>query len=430
MIVSFMERLYGNLLVSFEESDQHLTNYAVAVLIGIFGFYIFNLWVNDATGYENFPLRLLAGILVFLLLIRKYWPTKSRTFLLIYWYITLIYTLPFFFTFMLLHNSSLSIWHVNGLIGLVVLALFVDWASYIFLLIVGVILGFLAYYLTQPANAFLFPSELTGVVLNYIAPIIYIMLFSKKRHHIQWVKQQSLKMQAGAIAHEMRTPLSTIHSIATALEKNLPVLLKNQRWAQKKDQTIPVISDNKLHYLDSVPGELSDITKSSLTVIDMLLMNLQEKIPDSRIEHIKISECITIALHDYALTKEKRGLISVDMTDDFTLKANPHLLKHVFFNLLKNALHYIHSVKGGKIVIWAEKGEKVNKLYFKDTGMGIPPKILPYIFDQFYSRTKYGTGLGLAFCKTVMENLGGDITCVSKEGIFTEFTLTFPCVTE
>lgn len=70
--------------------------------------------------------------------------------------------------------------------------------------------------------------------------------------------------------------------------------------------------------------------------------------------------------------------------------------------------------------------KNLNILIFKDTGKGISKENISHIFRKFYSRTKYGTGIGLSFCKMVMESLGGEIKCKSQEGKFTEFRLCFP----
>ena len=69
-----------------------------------------------------------------------------------------------------------------------------------------------------------------------------------------------------------------------------------------------------------------------------------------------------------------------------------------------------------------------NYLIVKDTATGIPKDFLPKIFDQFETKksTSGGTGLGLAFCKMVMESYGGKIECNSELGKYTEFVLSFP----
>jgi len=58
--------------------------------------------------------------------------------------------------------------------------------------------------------------------------------------------------------------------------------------------------------------------------------------------------------------------------------------------------------------------------------MGIKKDMISKIFDSFVTTTRNGSGLGLYFCKTVMLNLGGDITCESEYEQQTTFTLYFP----
>jgi signal transduction histidine kinase len=77
-------------------------------------------------------------------------------------------------------------------------------------------------------------------------------------------------------------------------------------------------------------------------------------------------------------------------------------------------------------------GPRNSQLLFRDTGVGIAPHVLPHIFTRFYTSSdavddaSIGTGIGLAFCRDVMRSMGGAIDCRSVEGMFTEFTLTFP----
>ncbi|MCW5589359.1 MAG: ATP-binding protein [Legionellales bacterium] len=102
------------------------------------------------------------------------------------------------------------------------------------------------------------------------------------------------------------------------------------------------------------------------------------------------------------------------------------LMVHVLFNLIKNALHFIAKARKGKIKIWLVMEPTQGHLYFRDTGIGISSNNLPRIFERFYSTTLSGTGIGLSFCRLVLESFGGRITCRSLEGEFTEFCLTLP----
>ncbi|WP_232224350.1 sensor histidine kinase [Candidatus Paracaedibacter symbiosus] len=303
--------------------------------------------------------------------------------------------------------------------------LITNWITFILFLLIGVSLGAFAHYLVA-GPTYLNMEVLGGAFVNYLWAAIIAAIFAQRKENIQNIKQKSLKMQAAAIAHEMRTPLSAVKHIVNGLKLHLPTLINTQQTAQEKDQNIPYISKNKLQSLEGMPTKLETIAGSASNVIDMLLMNLRENPPEAVLVKCSMLDCVEIALNAYSLTNQERNLISVERGEDFEIKANQDLLKHVFFNLLKNSLYYVKAAKKGKISIWTEKGQQVNKLHFKDTGKGISKESLPHIFNQFYSRTDHGTGVGLAFCKMVMQHLGGDITCDSVEGEFTQFTLTFP----
>ena len=98
-----------------------------------------------------------------------------------------------------------------------------------------------------------------------------------------------------------------------------------------------------------------------------------------------------------------------------------HKTKESLINLIKNAFKYALPKANSILKIRIYK----NTVIFHDTGFGINAKQMEKIFDQFYSSDKAGTGLGLTFCKMVMESIGGKIECMSEEKKFTTFILTF-----
>ncbi|WP_245528685.1 sensor histidine kinase [Candidatus Odyssella thessalonicensis] len=328
---------------------------------------------------------------------------------------------------MFLENMDSISWLTNITIGLVWLVLITNWVTFLFSLLIGVSLGAFIHYLIE-GPTHLDMEYLGGAFANYLWAVIIAAIFARRKEIIQKEKQQSLRMQAAAIAHEMRTPLAAVANMATGLKNYLPTLIETQQTMQEKEESLPYVNDKVLEPLKLVPIELERVARSAFTVIDTLLLNLQDAPSKIVLERCNILDCVEAALKAYSLTDAEEELISLENVNNFEVETNAHLLKHVFFNLLKNSLHYLKAAGKGKILIWTEKGEKFNKLHFKDTGKGIPPNILPHIFDQFYSRTDHGTGVGLAFCKMVMQRSGGDITCESIEGEFTHFILSFPLV--
>jgi signal transduction histidine kinase len=104
----------------------------------------------------------------------------------------------------------------------------------------------------------------------------------------------------------------------------------------------------------------------------------------------------------------------------------------VLFNLLKNGLRAIEARDGKDnfLSIELRRGRDVNSIVITDTGEGIPPEILNYVFIPFVSaqRPGVGTGLGLSFCRMIIEGAGGTISCRSKVGVGTSFTIELPAV--
>ncbi len=113
---------------------------------------------------------------------------------------------------------------------------------------------------------------------------------------------------------------------------------------------------------------------------------------------------------------------------DWHFVGSDTLLMHVLFNLLKNALYAIRIAHQGHIEITARQDGDSCVLTIRDSAMGIPPSVQRRIFDPFFS-TKLadnGSGVGLTFCRRVMEAFGGRIQCESVVGEYTLFTLRLP----
>ncbi|MFU8797503.1 MAG: PAS domain-containing protein [Gammaproteobacteria bacterium] len=253
---------------------------------------------------------------------------------------------------------------------------------------------------------------------------------TEKELHETQNKLAGMTQISAAIAHELRTPLRAIGSSASGLKDYVPKLLETYRIAKKTKLPIPDI--NPIHQKSLAPllGVIESEIQSAMTVIEMLLIRLNQEEGEKELVACSMRGCIDAALKRYPFDTGERGLIHWEVREDFLFRGKELLVVHILFNLLKNALYYIGAVHKGGIYITLGQQDGMNKLYFKDTGMGISADIYPYIFDQFFSKTHHGAGIGLSFCKTVMRSFEGDITCQSIEGEYTEFTLSFPIMRE
>jgi two-component system CAI-1 autoinducer sensor kinase/phosphatase CqsS len=212
----------------------------------------------------------------------------------------------------------------------------------------------------------------------------------------QSLLNKNLKSLAGSIAHETRNPLSAIKGCCDIIKDNLT----------QAQEFIDLISTS---------------SSRGLSIIDMILQNIRdEEIDKTKFLNLSIASIVKSAIREFAFESEdERQLVDVDLEDDFIFRGDETMAIFVLINLLKNSIYY-----KAKINIWLDADKKC--LYFKDDGIGIPKDKLESIFDSFFtSNKKGGTGLGLPFCRRVMQAFGGDIACTSIEGQGVEFCLKF-----
>lgn len=407
-----------------KDSESSYVPLGYLFFFGYMGWYFFWLIVQPEA-YENAPLRVIGSLLGLPLILKDKWPKKIQFLMPAYWYGTLIYLMPFFFSFMLFKNDYSVIWQLNGITALVLLILVTDWLSVALIIIIGVTIGWICYILTTPTPYV--PPNLGGVISNYLAIVLFCGLFMYRKSKVQKEKIQSMSTLSASIAHELRTPLRTIDSGLVGIQKYLPILIDTYQKAELA--SIPIQHIRPVHYegLTTLVEDIRLETQSAFTVIDMLLINLNQlETKDVQLDTCSMQTCVQHALERYPFYGDESKLVHWKKEGDFSFKGNELLMIHVLFNLLKNSLYYIKAADKGEISIWVDHNGTHNRLHFKDTAKGIPADDLPLIFEKFFSKTYHGTGIGLTFCKVVMQHFGGRISCQSEDGEYTEFILAFP----
>ncbi len=403
---------------------------------GILGLIIYPLFYymsqHFALTYDsNFYLRVVATVLCIPLAASQYWPRRFRRWLPTYWYITLLYCLAFFFTILILENrTSNPAWVVSMPFLLLWLMLLVDAVSFIILFTIGTILGLLVSYQLMPTG--ISQSDYFVLISQYaifLAATMYLSYRKTKSKEVQ-DKTLAIKPVAAGIAHEIRTPLASISAGASGVKQYLSILL--DAYQQAKQQGLPVGMIREIHskQLTDTLDKIIRETYYANTIIDMMLMQVNHaSINPGTFRHYSINECVTEALDRYPFIADTRDkLIIYNETHDFIFNGDKLLFIHIIFNLLKNAIYFTAEANKGKIYLSVETSNKYNSLHFKDTGTGIPEAHLNQIFKDFYTTTPNGSGIGLAFCRNVMDSMGGKITCDSVYGEYTEFILHFPVI--
>jgi len=390
----------------------------VFAVFGIINYPIYYIiWtLNNQNNYEDFALRLIATLLCLGLLLKNKWPVWLNKWLPLYWYITLAYCLPFFFTYMWLHNPESKIWVMTFTSISFWLVLLTDLLSAFVLLFIGIAAAILLFLLNYDAS--FLPSYFYELAPEYIGCLIVIAIFANNKARFDKGKLDTMQELAATIAHELRTPLAAIKFNTETIGESQKDLLTVGQLKESDSTTAQAL------------GYIKKEIELSNTFIDMLLVRVNPEVETSSLTICSIQSCVHEAISRYPLHESEKNLVSVKNTDDFEFYGTKLMTTHILFNLIKNAIYAISAAGKGEILIWVEKDKGYNKLHFKDTGTGIPTDILHKVFDRFFSTTTHGAGVGLQYCRSAMSALKGKIIVDSVEGEFTEFILYFPNITK
>lgn len=429
-----LKKIWGRVYGAHERNVQYLEARIFALgMIGVVGFPLYYFIWHDLypQPYESLTLRLVGMVLFLPMVLTRYWPKHWYRFLPLYWYFAILYALPFFFTYMLLMNGGSIVWLMSSLIALFAMTLVLDWLNLIIHFVLGIAMAVLAYALTTE------PTVIHIAQLEYLPIYLFALLVGSMANYSTEVitREQARAMLATAsgIAHELRTPLLGINSGAAGLRSYLPVLLDAYRQAQAHGLDVQAIRAVHLRSMEGVLDRIGMEAYYSNTIIDMLLTSVYPTgLKSSDKSLCSMAKCVETALQRYPFaTERERALVSWEKQADFVFKGSELLMVHVLFNLLKNALRHIARAGKGNITVRLETAAKENLLVFRDTGSGIAPTVLPYVFTRFYSwpaggDSLMGAGIGLAFCRDVLRAFDGKIVCDSQLGHYTEFTLRLP----
>jgi two-component system NtrC family sensor kinase len=139
-----------------------------------------------------------------------------------------------------------------------------------------------------------------------------------------------------------------------------------------------------------------------------------------------IEEMITMIEHR-ARSENVRFEIHPDSTPLPRLLLDPSKLQQIVLNVLNNAVDAMEG-KGGRVVVAVRRSGNVIQIAVTDSGCGIAAEHLPRIFEPFYTTKPVGkgTGLGLAVCYGLVQQMDGALTVDSQIGVGSTFTLTLP----
>ncbi len=219
------------------------------------------------------------------------------------------------------------------------------------------------------------------------------------------------------VSHELKTPIAAVKGFAETL------LSGGVKDEQTSRSFLQIIYDES-ERLNRLIGDILELSKieSKRSPLNFSPIHLQP-----------FFETIREMLN--ASAAQKNIALDMQVPEELFMEADEDRLRQIFVNLISNAINYTQD--GGKVrlnvhEILSEQGEERIIFAVTDTGMGIPRKDLPRIFERFYrvdkarSRSSGGTGLGLSIVKHLVELHHGVVTVESEVNIGSTFTVNLP----
>lgn len=216
------------------------------------------------------------------------------------------------------------------------------------------------------------------------------------------------------VSHELRTPLTLILGPLNRIIKS------GEKRAPKEAELLQFMHRNSQHLLKLV-NEILDLSK------------LEKGKLEIDWEPVNLGEFLKLITDQFSAYAESKG---IDFHQENHVDAGLSLLldrtkvEKIIFNFISNALKFTPS--GGRVSLITREEEESILVKVEDTGSGIAPEDLPYVFDRFFQTQQKnkapqgGTGIGLSLARELAELLGGSVGVTSELGQGSSFWVRFP----
>ncbi len=223
--------------------------------------------------------------------------------------------------------------------------------------------------------------------------------------------QRMRRVQIADIAHELRTPLTSVLGYLEAIQDGAIA-------------ATPSLIDSMHEEVQLLGGLMGDLQDLALAEAGQLSLHRVVQ---------PLAPLVEQAVVMQAVTARDRG-VALDMLPPAgplpPIAVDAPRMSQVLRNLIANAL--VHTPPGGSVMLSVVGDARSAVILVRDTGHGIAPEHLPYIFERFYradpsrDRATGGAGIGLSVARGIVQAHGGTIDVRSVVGQGTEFTITLP----
>ena len=260
-------------------------------------------------------------------------------------------------------------------------------------------------------------SIAVGAVLYAIALLLRQRAARRRAEELlrlgQVARLNTLGELAAGVAHELNQPLTAVLANTQAAQRMLA-------------DDPPELATARLAMTQAAAQALR-----ASEVVGRLRRVVEQPESNTSSQAVNLGEALRRALYLLEPECQRRDVALQIQTDDAVLvQADPVALDQIMHNLLMNALQALE--KSDKLPrtlrVAVANRETKGELLVADNGFGIPPDVLPHLFEPFFSTREGGLGLGLTLCETLANGMGGQLSVRNQADGGAAFTLTLPLV--
>ncbi|WP_077561924.1 hybrid sensor histidine kinase/response regulator [Polaromonas sp. C04] len=244
---------------------------------------------------------------------------------------------------------------------------------------------------------------------------------------LQENRMLAMRETLGFLAHELNTPLATVRGFVSAItdryQAPAPAL---PATTQTQEEAAPRLACFSERQPGEVMAALAGAQRSALycqSLVSAFVRSARDAYPGSIDQPVTASNLVQALLKEFPFEREERSWVSCEVAVDFALPGQRDLLYLVLSTLTKNALLALQEQPEPRlrIVLGREPGPGGRArpwIRFIDNGHGIAPEILAKLTrEPVTTRAQSGgNGMGLMFCRRVVQSLGGSIELNSELG--------------
>ena len=249
----------------------------------------------------------------------------------------------------------------------------------------------------------------------------------EREHFLVEGRAAAMRETLGFLAHELNTPLATVLGYTEELKRRycVPAPDEPPGFAQ--------IAENRAGDTLAMLEAAERRTLYALSLVATFVQSARDAYPGAAPAPLRASRLVSALLDEYPFEGDERAWVSCDMAADFELPGQPDLLYLVLCTLTKNALLALRGDPHPSLHIMLERGASVqdgapqSAIRFTDNGPGIAPDILARLTREPVTTraAQGGSGMGLLFCRRVVQSMGGLIEVQSELGRGASVTLLF-----